>query len=215
MKHIYCISGFAADERVFSKLRIPSHEVHFIKWITPDKNDSIESYAAKLINQIHHEKPVLIGVSFGGIMCIEMSRQIKTELIIIISSIKSSNEKPLWMNITGRLKLNRLFPMRSFKLIEPIEDYNLGVTKEDRDLIHEYRKNLDLVYSNWAANAVVNWKNKTPPENLYHIHGDRDRIFSIKNVKPDYKIPNGGHLMIMQKPDEVNECINSILKKHL
>ena len=216
MKHIYCISGLGADERVFSKFQFPQHEIHFIKWITPEKNESIEAYAKKLIVQIHHDNPILIGLSFGGIMCIEIARQIKTELIIIISSIKSNNELPLWMRLSGKLKLNRLFPMRSFKLIESLEDYNLGVkTKEEKEMVNEYRKQIDPVYTNWAINAVLNWKNKTAPENLYHIHGDRDRIFSIKKIKPDYTIHNGGHFMILNKSDEVNKCINSILKANM
>jgi surfactin synthase thioesterase subunit len=216
MKHIYCISGLGADERVFSKFQFPQHEIHFIKWITPEKNESIEAYAKKLIVQIHHDNPILIGLSFGGIMCIEIARQIKTELIIIISSIKSNNELPLWMRLSGKLKLNRLFPMRSFKLIESLEDYNLGVkTKEEKEMVHDYRKNINTVYSNWAINAILNCKNKTAPKNLYHIHGDMDRIFSIKKIKPDYTIHNGGHFMILNKSDEVNKCINSILKANM
>ena len=216
MKHIYCISGLGADERVFSKFQFPQHEIHFIKWITPEKNESIASYARRLITQIHHDNPILIGLSFGGIMCIEMSRHIKTEFIIIISSIKSNNEMPFWMRLSGKLKLNKLFPMRSFKLIEPLEDYNLGVkTKEEKQMVHDYRKNIDTAYSNWAINAILNWKNKTAPDNLYHIHGDMDRIFSIKKIKPNYTIHNGGHLMILNKSDEVNECINAILQEHL
>ncbi|HUS03209.1 MAG TPA: hypothetical protein VMY77_15830, partial [Chitinophagaceae bacterium] len=144
MKHIYCISGLGADERVFSKFRFPDHQVHFIKWITPQKNESIESYAKRLITQIQHDDPILIGLSFGGIMCIEIARQIKAGLIIIISSIKSSDEMPLWMRLSGKLKLNRLFPMRSFKFIEPLENYNLGVkTKAEKQMVHEYRKNID------------------------------------------------------------------------
>ena len=216
MKHIYCISGLGADERVFSKFQFPQHEIHFIKWIIPEKNESIESYAKKLIAQISHDNPILIGLSFGGMMCIEIAKQIKTEFIIIISSIKSKNQLPLWMKLTAKLKLNRLLPMRSFLLIEPLEDYNLGVTtKEEKAIAHEYRRNVDTRYSNWAVDKLVNWKNKTIPENLYHIHGTSDRIFSIKRTDPDYTIHNGGHLMIMNKSEEVNKCILSILQKHL
>jgi len=215
VKHIYCISGLGADEKVFSKFQFPQHEIHFIKWITPGKNDSIEVYAKKLIQQIHHDGPILIGLSFGGIMCIEIARQIKTEFIIIISSIKSYSEMPLWMRLSGKLKLNRLLPMRPYKLIAPLQDYNLGIqSKEVKDLVHNYRRNIDTVYSNWAVNAILNWKNAEAPQNLYHIHGDMDRIFTIKKIKPDYTIHNGGHLMILQKSEEVNECINSILQKH-
>ncbi|MBA3673802.1 MAG: alpha/beta hydrolase [Chitinophagaceae bacterium] len=215
MKHIYCISGFGADERMFSKFQFPGYEIHFIKWITPEKNENIQSYAKRLIEQIHHNNPILIGLSFGGMICVEIGRQINTYLIIIISSIKSHTELPLWMRLSGMLKLNRLLPMRSYKLIQPLQDYNMGIrSTEEKALVHNYRKNIDRVYSNWAINAILNWKNTVAPENLYHIHGDGDRIFSIKRIKPDYTINKGGHLMILNKSEEVNECISSILRKH-
>ncbi len=212
-KNIYCISGLGADERVFAKLQFPQHEIHFIKWITPQKNESIENYARRLTEQIHHQNPILIGLSFGGIMCTEISRQIKVELIIIISSVKFYSEIPLWMRLSGQLKLNTLFKMKSYKVIKPIENYNLGVrTKEELAMVTEYRNNVDPVYSNWAVNAVLNWKNKLPVKNIYHIHGDKDRVFSIKNIKADYVISGGGHLMITQQHEEINKIIKSILE---
>jgi surfactin synthase thioesterase subunit len=214
VKHIYCISGLGADERVFASLHLPGYQLHFIKWILPMKNESIESYAKRLTEQVHHSNPVLIGLSFGGIMCIEIAKHIATELIIIISSIKMDGELPLWMRVSGKLKLNRLLPMRSFKIIEPIENYNLGVkTKAEKEMVGDYRKQVDPAYTSWAINAILNWKNEKAPQNLYHIHGDRDRIFSIKKIKPDYTIQNGGHLMVMQQSKEVNECIKAILEK--
>lgn len=216
MKHIYCISGLGADERVFSKCDFPGHEVHFINWIIPGKNDTIESYAKKMIEHIHHDNPILIGLSFGGIMCIEISRLIKTELVIIISSVKSTSELPFWLRVSGKLKLNRLLPMRSFKILEPIQNYNLGITTEDeKALVREYRKNINQQYADWAINALLNWKSKEAPKKLYHIHGAKDRIFSIKRINPDYTIRDGGHLMIMQKTDELNQIIHSILKNKI
>ena len=179
------------------------------------KKESIENYAKRLTEQIHHKNPILIGLSFGGIMCIEISRQIKVEQVIIISSIKAYHEMPLWMRISGKLKLNRLFPMRSFTLIEPLENYNLGIkTKDEKAMVNAYRKNIDPVYSNWAIDAILNWKNKLPIKNLFHLHGDNDRIFLIKNIKADHIIKGGGHLMILQQAAEVKEIINMILQKN-
>jgi len=215
MKHIYCISGLGADERVFAKFKFPEHQLHFIKWITPEKSDSIDAYAKKLIDQIHHTKPLLIGLSFGGIMCIEIAKLIKTEIVIIISSIKSSNEMPLWMWLSGKIKINKILPMRPFKLIEPWQNYNLGVkTTEEKEMVNAYRKNVDIAYSKWAVNIILNWKNKTVPKNLYHIHGSDDRIFSIKKINATRTISGGGHLMILNKSDEINEYINSLLKNY-
>ncbi len=115
MKHIYCISGFGADERVFSKLNLPGYNIHYIKWNIPEKNESLHAYAKRLIEQIHHVNPILIGLSFGGMMCIEIARQFPVEKIILISSIKSFQERPFWMKLSGKLRVNKIFPMRSFK----------------------------------------------------------------------------------------------------
>ena len=97
MKHIYCISGFGADERAFSKLNFGNNKVHFLPWLLPITKESIEEYAQRMGKQIQHENPVLIGLSFGGMMSIEIAKCIKTELVIIISSIKSFHEIPLWI----------------------------------------------------------------------------------------------------------------------
>lgn len=212
MKHIYCISGLGADERAFSKFEFPGHETHFINWIIPLKNEAIHDYATRLTLQIHNQNPILIGLSFGGIMCIEISKHLPVEKIILISSIKTFREMPWWMRFSGRLKLNRIFPMRSFKLIEPLENYNLGLeTKEEYEMVRFYRKNIDINYSNWAINQILNWKNEWLPENLFHIHGNKDRIFPIKKIVADHIVNRGGHLMIMNKSDEVNQCVMTIL----
>jgi pimeloyl-ACP methyl ester carboxylesterase len=212
MKHIYCISGLGADDRAFSKLTFNGYESHFIRWIIPDKNEAISSYAKKLITQIHHHNPILIGLSFGGMMCIEIAKLISTEKIILVSSVKSFREMPLWMRLSGKLKLNKIFPMRSFKLIEPLEDYNLGIeTNDEKEMVYDYRKNINHQYSNWAINIILNWKNEQVHKNVFHIHGDRDRIFPSRNVRADYVVKTGGHLMIINRNDAVNKYINTIL----
>jgi pimeloyl-ACP methyl ester carboxylesterase len=212
MKQIYCISGFGADERVFSKLAFTGYEIHFIKWLMPEKNENISSYAKRLIEQITYDKPILIGLSFGGIMCIEIAKLLPVEKIILISSIKSFHEMPLWMRLSGKLKLNKILPMRPFRLIEPLENYNLGIeTIEEKEMVHLYRKNINRRYSDWAINIILNWKNGQIPGNLFHIHGSNDRIFPLRKVNPHYIVNTGGHLMIMNRYKEVNEYINVIL----
>jgi pimeloyl-ACP methyl ester carboxylesterase len=213
MQTIYCISGLGADQRVFSKLDCPGYEVHYIKWLIPLKEESIGDYAKRLIHQIRHPKPILIGVSFGGMMCIEIAKHIKVSGIILISSIKYDAEMPRWMRLSGKFKVNKLFKLRFMKFLEPIENYRLGLeTKEERNMVHDYRKNVDRKFLNWSINAVLNWKNKDVPANTFHIHGSKDKIFPIRKIKPDHNI-HGGHMMILNRSKEVNEVVNSILKK--
>jgi len=213
MRHIYCISGFAADERVFSKLNFKEFEFHFLPWLNPEKNETIEGYAKRMSEGIKHNEPVLLGLSFGGIMCIEIAKLISLSKIILISSIKTFHEMPAWMRLVGKLKLDKVVPLKTFKLIEPIENYNLGIeNKEELKLVQEYRTAISRQYTNWAIHQIVNWKNVSVPQNCVHIHGGRDHIFPLRNIKADYVVADGGHFMIMNRAAEVNAIMENILK---
>ena len=212
MKHIYCISGFGADERVFANLDFCKNEVHFIPWKIPDKNETIQSYAERMREEIHHPNPILVGLSFGGMMCVEISKIISPEKIILISSVGTFHEIPLYMRIAAKLHLNKIFPLRPYSFLEPIENYNLGAeTKEEKALLKEYRKNINQQYTTWAIGQILHWKNDWQPENLTHLHGSNDHIFPIKYIKADYVIKGGGHLMLMNNSAKVNGILRKIL----
>ncbi|MBL7703848.1 MAG: alpha/beta hydrolase [Ferruginibacter sp.] len=212
MKTIYCISGLGADERAFSKLKVDGYELRVIPWLMPEKNETIEQYAERMRAGIAEEKPVLMGLSFGGMICTEIAKQVPVDKIIIISSIKSSKEIPFWMKAVATLKLNKIVPLRSTRLTQPIQNKMLGVqSEEEKTLVASLRKKVDLPYTNWAVHQALNWKNDWKHPNIYHIHGDKDNMFPIKNIKADYTIKNAGHFMIMNRAKEVSACINCIL----
>ena len=212
MKHIYCISGFGADERIFKHLYFGDHTIHFIPWKIPEKKEPLDHYVERIAAEIHHPKPKLMGVSFGGMIGVELSKILDLEKIILISSVKTFHELPLYMRLAGKSGINKILPLKPWSFLEPIENYNLGVkTEEEKLLAREYRQNINPQFSNWGINEIINWKNEQYPENLIHIHGDTDRIFPIKNIKPDHVIAGGGHLMLMDKAAEVNLILQKIL----
>ncbi len=212
MKHIYCISGFGADERVFSKLNFGENEIHFIGWKIPAKQETIKEYSQRMANEIKFPDPVLIGLSFGGMISVEIAKVVAVSKIILLSSVATVDEMPWYMKTAGKLKFDKIFPIRPSAALAPIENYNLGVTtKEERKLVNEYRKNVDPFYTSWAIDQILNWKNKWYPTNLTHIHGDKDHIFPIKYVRADYLIKGGGHLFLMNKSQEVNDILKKLL----
>ena len=102
--------------------------------------------------------------------------------------------------------------MRGNKITEPLQNYFLGATsKEEKEMARAYRKNANPDYTNWAVNEVLNWKNEWQHPGLFHIHGSKDKIFPIKNIKADAVIKDGGHFMILNRADEISRLINSIL----
>ncbi len=178
----------------------------------PVKNEHISNYAARMAQSIPDQNPVLLGLSFGGMMSIEIARLIPVEKIILISSIQSYRQLPLWLRIAGKLKINYLVPLRPYKLLEPFQNKRLGVTtKAEKEIVNHYRRNTPQVYLDWAINEILNWKNDWQPASLFHIHGDADKIFPIAKIAPAYIIKNAGHFMIMNRAADVSECVKLIL----
>ena len=212
MEHIYCISGFGADEQMFSKLTFNGYEVHHLKWLIPDKNESLVSYAHRMADQLLHSNVILVGLSFGGMMSIEISKLIPVKAVILISSIKSFHEMPNWMKFAGRLNLHKIIPLRSGKLTYHFQNNNLGVeTPEEIKIAQAYRKNVNQQYTDWAIDIILKWKNEWQPPRLFHIHGRADRIFPIKKIKNCMSIQTGTHFMIMNRSREVNAAIQKVL----
>ncbi|MCW5912299.1 MAG: hypothetical protein KIT62_14610 [Cyclobacteriaceae bacterium] len=55
---IYLLSGLGADRRIFDSLDLSAFDVQHIEWIRPTINETIESYAARLLSQIKTVNPV-------------------------------------------------------------------------------------------------------------------------------------------------------------
>ena len=212
-KPIYCISGLGADEKIFANLHIKGYELRYIPWIRPHKKESIEGYAKRMSEYIKEDSAVLLGVSFGGMMGIEIAKQIPLQKLIIVSSIKSGRELPRWMKAAGTLKLDKLLPTRIHKYTETIGNSRLGVSnKEEKEMVRAYRRNADLVFVDWAITQILNWKNDWQPDNIFHIHGDRDKIFPVKKINPTCIIKDGTHMLIYNRAGEISELIGNVLK---
>ena len=98
LKDIYCVSGLGADERVFQKLKLEGYQPIHIRWVEPENKESITDYAKRLTEQIKSDEPILIGLSFGGIIAIEIAKQINTKKVILISSTKNQQEVPFLLS---------------------------------------------------------------------------------------------------------------------
>ena len=89
-KTVYLIPGQGSDYRIYKYFKFQDYDTVHIKYIIPDKNDNMESYARKLSEQIDTSKPFSItGVSLGGMLAVEMSEFLNPEEVIIISSAKN------------------------------------------------------------------------------------------------------------------------------
>jgi pimeloyl-ACP methyl ester carboxylesterase len=210
MKTVYYISGLGADDRVFKFLNLKGVYEKYIKWETPQKHESLQDYCKRLIEQIDLENEIiLIGVSFGGIVAQEIAKFVNVTRVIIISSIKSAKEFSFQMKFVRIFSLHKLVPSRLLKWSNLLtgDYYFCTKTKAESDLLRAIIKDTDMAFMKWAIGEIMRWDNENTYHNLIHIHGDKDRIFPIKNIKNAIRINDGGHFMIVNRAKELAAII--------
>jgi len=207
--------GLAAGPTIFENIKLPEEEfeMYFLEWFLPSENETIESYALRMTQKITHDNPVLIGVSFGGVLVQEMAKIIQTRKVIIISSVKSNAEFPSRFKIARNTKAYKLIPTQLLADIEKLVKYAFGdniVTKRLK-LYEKYLSVRDKHYLDWSIETILCWKQKDINESVIHIHGDADEVFPIKHIK-DCIIVNGGtHIMILNKYKWMNENLPKLI----
>lgn len=218
---IFIFSGLGADHRVFHKMNFQEFEPVFIHWLEPLIKETIQEYAVRISKQITESNPIVIGISFGGMMAIEVSKFLPFQKLVLIASAKSKHEIPTLYRLLGKLKVPLFFPMRWLKKSNRLSYFVFGVTaQEDRQILDAIYNDTSPSYLHWALNAVCTWQNEglswnyiPAPKNLLHIHGTNDRILYYSNIKDAIPIPNGGHLLPLTEPQKLEELILKFLHK--
>jgi hypothetical protein len=207
---LYCISGLGADKRVFKYLKLNA-EVIALDWIEPNANEAIEIYSKRLSTSINTSEPFgILGVSFGGLIATEISKQLNPEITILISSAETKNELRTLFNFVGHLGILRLLPEKLFDIPRPIAKWLFGTDKTE--LLYSILDNTDLKFAKWAVIALTNWKNKTRLKSKLKIGGENDKLIPSQNSLESITIKNGEHFMIVDKANEISELINSRIK---
>ena len=216
MTHVYLMPGMSANSLIFEKIKFPSNfSLHFLDWISPYIEESLEDYAKRFSKLIIHDNPVLIGVSFGGILVQEISKIIKVNKLIIISSVKSNEEFPLHMKFGKVTKSYRLLPIKWINDFESLISFVLGPKVKKRvGLYRKYLSVRDRNYLNWSIRELIEWKQVDPLENVIHIHGSNDLIFPTKFLKDYVELPKGDHAMILKRADWINQKVPKIIMEN-
>lgn len=212
-KQIYLISGLGADERVFQNLNFGSYKPKFIHWIEPKHNESLKEYAIRLSEQIEAKSPIILGVSFGAMLAIEISKHIDCQQVILVSSAKTKHDIPFIYRLFGQMGVHKLIPSALLKQANPLTYWLFGMTtKSEKELLKSILQNTDNSFLKWAINAIIHWNNEEMVEKVVHIHGNSDHILPISCIeKIDFRIENGGYLMVFNHSQSINACLQNFL----
>lgn len=214
--NVYFISGLGADERIFKNISLPSgYEMKHIPWQPATMEESIQGYARRLARDIDENEPfILAGLSFGGLVAIEISKFLKPEKLILFSTVETRKELPEIYRLAGKLSLYRFVPVSGYFLRLPIMDWLFGPLDESaKILLRDFIEDYDPIFMKWAIKELTKWQNLDVFKPHVHIQGSIDKLFPLRLLNPNYVIPNAGHLCVFTHANQVNEILRRELQK--
>ncbi len=211
---VYLMPGMAANPSIFEHIKLPEDQfkIYWLEWKMPKQNESLSDYAKRMCKEVKHDNPVLIGVSFGGVLVQEMSKHIKLHKLIIISSVKTKHELPRRMKLLRVSKAYKILPTQLVSNIDLLAKYAFGNTITKRiELYKKYLSVSDKKYLNWAIKQMVCWDQDQPLDNVIHIHGDNDMVFPHMYLNGCISIKGGTHIMILNKYKWFNKNLPKLI----
>lgn len=217
MHKIFTIAGMGADTRLYQNIKFPEgFEVIPADWLIPEQADTLTTYAAKLI-QHYQIKPgdIVIGNSLGGMIAVEIAKQIKLDKVILISSIKTIAEAPAYFKIFRTVPIYKAVPGKLMTSMGSLIKLVFGkMAPADLALFKSMLGKSSPVFLKWSMRAALYFDNQDEIPHLYHIIGDKDLVFPYQKIKnPTAIIKGGTHIMMFNRAAEISRILTEILRK--
>ena len=206
---LYLLPGMGGDHRLFKNLDLSAYDTTHVRFPTPDGPTAMADFARLLHPQIDTTTPFsLLGVSFGGMLAVELTEQLYPERTIIILSVKQRSELP------GKLRFNKVIPL--YRIIGGRAQRALGGlgrwlferrARSEEPTFKAMLRAKDPAYLKWATYAVTNWERDTVPPNIIHIQGQKDHTLPIKHISDAIAVPDGGHMIVMMQPKAIEAVL--------
>jgi pimeloyl-ACP methyl ester carboxylesterase len=211
---VYFMPGLAANASIFERISLPENQfdTYFMEWEIPLDNETLSEYAQRISKKVTHDNPVLVGVSFGGILVQEIAQFLNPRKIIIISSVKSNLEFPTAFKLAKQTKAYKLIPTSLIDNVYNLAKFTFGEKVIKRLKLYQMFLTVrDKKYLDWSIESIILWDRKKADPNVVHIHGDADEVFPIKYIKDCIVVKGGTHIMILTKYKWINANLPKII----
>ena len=206
----YLIPGLGADERVFQFLRLQG-EVHVLRWLPPQTaSETLSHYAARLATVVPGGQACwLVGVSFGGVLALEVAQVRPLARVVLISSFISPKELPWLARVARATGLHHLVPPQLLPWLPRVAQWFFGVKNgREHHLLRQILRDTDPAFTRWAIARLLRWPGRTTPVAL-RIHGTHDRLLPAGAALSQHPLP-GGHLIIISHAIAISRILNQL-----
>jgi pimeloyl-ACP methyl ester carboxylesterase len=205
---IILLSGMAADERLFEAQRSLFPQLRVPRWIEPQPSEPLPAYAKRLAQQVHPGSSCLVGgVSFGGMVALEMATHLPARGCLLISSVRSPSELPPWVRA---LRPTAALGPEAIGFLAGMASWCSAPLLPRRKIGQLQRLSVATsAFLRWASWAVLQWRPSAAVKRVrvWQVHGAADRTLPARYLRPDVVVPGAGHLLVLTHPHVISASI--------
>ena len=211
---IIFLPGLNGDPRVFGPQAEAFPTLSIARWAPPMDSETLAAYAARLARSIDPQSPCVVGgVSFGGIVALEVARHLDARACLLIASSRDVAGLPAavrflrpiaraarpaalsWITRSGEVSAVPSFPRFRRRLARLSAE--------------------EMSFRRWAFGALLTWQ---PPHlircPILQIHGECDSTVRASRTKADVLLPHAGHLLTLTHAEHVNMFLRSAIERY-
>ena len=213
---LYLIPGLGADHRLFEPLLayLPAAvRPQVLEWLAPESSiETLAAYAARLAAPVPLEEACWVaGVSFGGILALEIGRIRPLARVIQISSVSAAALLPLTFRLARDTRLYRLSPPQLLRGLPGVAKWFFGIQDAGMyALLRSFLSNMNVAYTRWAIHGLLTWDSRGVGKAI-RLHGTKDRIFPLAHREVEYRVADGPHFMVYTHARQVGTILTEIL----
>jgi pimeloyl-ACP methyl ester carboxylesterase len=207
----YLTPGLGADERVFRGLSLPGPAV-VLHWLVPQSpTEPLRQYAARLAEAVPPDQPCwLVGVSFGGLLALEIGRVRPLARMVLISSLADASQLPPLLKLGRITRLYRLVPFGLLPLLPRLAQWFFGARNgPEYRLLARILRDTDPAFAKWATRQLLHWDSTGVPRAV-RLYGTHDRLLPAGHSPVDYALPGAGHFMIVSHAATLSRLLREL-----
>jgi pimeloyl-ACP methyl ester carboxylesterase len=210
LPRLILVPGLGVGPDLYLPQRPLPARVEVPTWLSPFSGETLEQYGQRMASRVKPDGDLYIGgVSYGGLVALEMAKHLPVRGVFLIASMRSPAEIP-WYYRPGILAAQATprAVLRGLLWASPLFVRIAGrFNRRDRALAVRVIRGMDVDVARWSLRSMLAWKGEPPDVPIHQVQGTDDWILPPSYVRRATFIRGGGHLMNIHCAAEVNRFI--------